>query len=324
MTKLADLGRLKSVPVRDIWPHEAHHFTQWLLQNADVLSDALGMDLELIAAEHPVGEFSLDLIGHDIATGDTVIIENQLQQTDHSHLGQLLTYAGGTDPVNIVWCAPKFRDQHRAALDWLNDRTDENTRFFGIEIGAVQIGDSQPAPLFKLIVEPNDWAKQVHAETSSAGLGPKQKAYLEFWNALIERIRIEQPSWTSSNKGAAQAWITLPFGTTNIWYGMCFTQHGLCVELYFGSSDADENKAQFAKYEALKSQIEADFGGDLSFQLLPERKASRIAFYKPDVDVLKLEEQQAYQDWFIQTFAAFRSAMQKAKAAIESSPVQFG
>src|SRR3954447_4169474 len=121
------LGRLVPVPPRDVWAHEAHNFTPWLLANADVLSDLLGMDLELEVAEHPVGNFSLDLMGRDTATGQRVIVENQLEVTDHTHLGQILTYAGGTDPTTIVWVAPTFRAEHRAALDWLNQRTDENT-----------------------------------------------------------------------------------------------------------------------------------------------------------------------------------------------------
>src|SRR5215218_6471589 len=124
MADLPDLSRIAKIPVREVWARQAHYFTQWLLENADVLSDLLGMDLELMAAEHRVGGFALDLIGKDLQTGDTVIVENQLEVTDHGHLGQLLTYAGGTDPATIVWCAPTFRDEHRAALDWLNDHTD--------------------------------------------------------------------------------------------------------------------------------------------------------------------------------------------------------
>jgi hypothetical protein len=127
------LGALTSVDVREVWSHEAHAFTPWLLTNAEVLGEVLGMDLELSAAEHPVGGFSLDLIGANSAN-ERVIIENQLGQTDQGHLGQLLIYAGGTDPVNVVWVATSFREEHRAALDWLNARTDENTRFFGVEV----------------------------------------------------------------------------------------------------------------------------------------------------------------------------------------------
>jgi hypothetical protein len=134
MADMPVLSRISPVPVRGVWAHEAHYFTQWLLLNSDVLSDVLGMDLELTAAEQRVGGFALDLIGTDLQTGDTVIIENQLESTDHGHLGQLLTYAGGTGPSTIVWCAPSFRDEHRAALDWLNEHTEEGIRFFGVKI----------------------------------------------------------------------------------------------------------------------------------------------------------------------------------------------
>src|SRR5689334_7361750 len=153
----ADLGRVTSVPVREVWPHEAHDFTRWMLANADVLSDVLGIDLELTHNEHRVGDFSLDLLGVDRVTGERVIVENQLEQSDHGHLGQILTYAGGTDPTTIVWCAPSFRDEHRAAIDWINERTDENTRFFAVEVAAVKIDESRPAPMFKLVAQPNDW-----------------------------------------------------------------------------------------------------------------------------------------------------------------------
>jgi len=150
------LSRLAAVPARDIRKHEAHDFTLWLLENAEVLGEALGLDLELTEAERRVGGFALDLIGTDLATNTVVIVENQLEQTDHSHLGQLLTYAGGTDPSTIVWCAPAFREEHRAALDWLNEHTDEETRFFGVEIAAVRIDSSRPAPLFRVVAKPND------------------------------------------------------------------------------------------------------------------------------------------------------------------------
>ena len=163
---MAELSRLRVVPVREVWRHEAHDFTQWMLDNADVLADVLGMDLELEAAEHPVGGFSLDLIGREVATGHVVIVENQLERSDHTHLGQILTYAGGTNPQTIVWCAPAFTEPHRAAIDWLNEHTDEETRFFAVEVAAVQIDDSRPAPMFKLVAQPNDWAKQVHVETT--------------------------------------------------------------------------------------------------------------------------------------------------------------
>lgn len=146
---MAELGKLQKVGARAAWPHESQDFTPWLLQNADELGEVLGMDLELSHAEHGVGDFSLDLVGIDLATGESVIVENQLEKSDHSHLGQLLTYAGGTNAVNVVWIADRFRPEHRAALDWLNERTDEGTRFFAVEISAVRIADSPWAALFE-------------------------------------------------------------------------------------------------------------------------------------------------------------------------------
>jgi hypothetical protein len=175
------LGWLRSIAPREVWSHKARDFTQWLLLNADVLSDVLGMQLELTEAEHTVGGFSLDLIGSDLTTGETVIVENQLERTDHAHMGQLLTYAGGTDAVNVVWCAPPFREEHRAALNWLNARTDENARFFGVEIAVVRIDESRPAPSFRLVAQPNDWSKQAHAGSTDTVVRGKRLAYSEFW-----------------------------------------------------------------------------------------------------------------------------------------------
>jgi hypothetical protein len=157
------IGRLVPVAHRQVWPHEALDFTPWLLANSDVLSEVLALDLDLEAAEHPVGDFSLDLIGVDRVSGGRVIVENQLQTSDHTHLGQIMTYAAGTEASHIVWVAPFFRPEHRRALEWLNGRTDEETRFFAVQIDAVRIGDSPVAPLMTLVVQPNDWGKQVRA-----------------------------------------------------------------------------------------------------------------------------------------------------------------
>ncbi|KRD41302.1 hypothetical protein ASE38_16955 [Cellulomonas sp. Root930] len=178
------VGRLERVPLRDVWPHEAHALTPWLLANADVLADVLGMDLELSAAEHPVGQFSLDLVGVVRGTDEVVIVENQLEPSDHTHLGQILTYAGGTDASHIVWVAPRFRDEHRAALEWLNARTDTQTRFFAVQIDAVRIGTSLPAPLMELVVRPNDWEKTVKASTAPART--RKWARLDVLDALTE------------------------------------------------------------------------------------------------------------------------------------------
>lgn len=310
------MGRLSVVPVRDVWKHEAYDFTQWMLQNADVLADVLGMELELTAAEHPVGGFSLDLIGREVGTGNVVIVENQLEQTDHGHLGQIMTYAGGTDPQTVVWCAPSFRDEHRAALDWLNEHTDENTRFFGVEITAVQIDNSRLAPLFRLVAQPNEWTKQVHAETAAIPTTEREVAYQEFWTELLRRIRQQHSDWTRSVKAPRASWMTMPYGSSIGWYGFVFTRTGPRVELYFGSSDAEENRLAFERIAANREQIDADFGAPVSYDPLPTKKACRLHVDRPEGgDVMEEASREALMDWFLSTMDRFRMATQRAKMA---------
>ena len=160
---LPPLVRLTRVELRDIWISEAADFTPWLArpENIAVLGEALGIDLELEAQEKAVGPFRADILCKDIGTDHWVLIENQLERTDHSHLGQLLTYASGLEAVTIVWIAARFNEEHRATLDWLNKITDQSFRFFGLEVELWRIGDSPAAPKFNIVSKPNDWSHSV-------------------------------------------------------------------------------------------------------------------------------------------------------------------
>ena len=313
------LGRLKQVDIRSVWKHEAHDFTRWMLSASDVLGEALGMELELTQAEHRVGGFSLDLIGNDLSTGNVVIVENQLEQTDHGHLGQILTYAGGTDPSTIVWCAPAFRDEHRAALDWLNENTGEGIRFFGVEIAAVQIDDSRPAPLFKVVAKPNDWTKQVHVD-KTASLSGKAAAYREFWGEFLRRVNRDHPTWTNSTIPPTSSWTTLPYGVSGIHYGALFTLTSPRVELYFGHPDGALNLERFEQFSAHRAPFVDEFGDSVYFDPLPDRKACRIYVDRPEpADVLDPDTGPVL-DWMITTLERFRAATVAARAAIESAP----
>lgn len=284
----------------------------------DVLSDVLGMQLDLTTAEHRVGGFSLDLIGKDLDSGETVIVENQLEPTDHGHLGQLLTYAGGTDPRTIIWCAPSFRDEHRAALDWLNEHTDEDTRFFGVEISAVQIDDSKPAPLFRLVAQPNDWTKQVHTQ-KAVSVSPKSAAYERFWTLLLERVHTRHPDWTRSRVPSTVSWMTMPYGSSHIWYGMNFVATGPAIELYFGGPSAEGNLAAYEKFLEHRDAFEERFGGPLLFDRLDGRKACRISYRREEGgDVLEEQDHDAYVDWFIAAMERFRPAAQHVRGLISA------
>lgn len=306
---LPALGRLTRVPPREVWPHEAHSFTPWLLNNVDVLSDLLGMDLSLEVAEHPVGGFSLDLLGRDDTTGEVVIVENQLETSDHGHLGQILTYAAGTDPTTIVWVAASFRPEHRAAIDWLNARTDENTRFFGVELGVVRIGQSEPAPSFRLVAQPNDWEKTVRAATNQVEATGKQVLYRSFWSRWIEVLQSERPGWSRATRPPRDSWFSTTTGTSGISHYTSFTKRGLSSELVFESPDADVNLARFTALKARQADIEQVYGSGLDWQDLPGRKATRVADYLPDADVTSEEHWEHYLTWLLNRQTRLREAL---------------
>lgn len=309
-SSVPQLGRLVPVAPRDVWANEAQHFTPWLLQNADVLSDLLGMDLALEVAEHPVGGFSLDLIGKDEATGDVVIVENQLEGSDHTHLGQLLTYAAGTDPTTVVWIAAAFRPEHRAALDWLNARTDEETRFFGVELGVVRIGESQPAPAFKLIAQPNDWEKSVRAATSQGeARSERQERYRVFWTKWLDKVRAERPGWTRATRPPADSWFTMSAGVTGAAFYTSFTRQGLSSELVFESPNAAINTARLRAILGHRGEMESAYGGRLDWQELPGRKATRVAEYLAGAELGSADDWDAYVEWLLDRQTKLRGAL---------------
>lgn len=195
MTESIDFGRLETVPLRTAWVHEAGAFTPWLAQNLDRLSDALGIPLELVGAEVRVTQFSADILARNVADGSAVLIENQLEESDHGHLGQIMTYLAGTEAQTIVWVAPRFFDAHLSAIRWLNEHTAKSFSFFAVEVRVVRIGNSPLAPVFDVVERPNDWERTVQEQARQtgqlSGIGEFRKA---FWTHLIARHPSEQTS----------------------------------------------------------------------------------------------------------------------------------
>lgn len=184
-----NFGRLERVHnIREHWPREDSDFTPWLAteESIEILSQAIGVELEVLDQERNVGPFRADVLCKNTADNSLVLIENQFGRTDHSHLGQLFTYAAGLDAVTLIWIVETFTEEHRAAIDWLNRITDEKYYFFGIEIELWTIGDSPPAPKFNIVSKPNDWSKTVKetAEVNRSKLTPWQQSQIAFWKNL--------------------------------------------------------------------------------------------------------------------------------------------
>jgi hypothetical protein len=274
------LGRLAKVAVRDVWTHESTDFTPWLATNLDLLGEALGIDgLELEQREVPVGPFYLDLQARD-SDGRTVIIENQLEASDHVHLGQLLVYAAGRRADVIVWVATRFRDEYRAALDWLNEHTGPDTAFFGVEVGVVRIGTSAAAPVLDVIVQPNDWGKAQKVQTQATqGASPVAIARQDFFRKVFDQIAERLPAFRIP-RASVENWAPFksgPFGS----YSIVFAQSALRVEVYLDSSASpDLPKKLFDELYADRARIEQEFGAPLRWDRIDDKRASRIAIYR--------------------------------------------
>ncbi len=304
------IARLTYLDPRLLWPHEALNLTPWLLQNADLLGEALGLDLTLTVAEHPVGGFSLDLLGEDQVHHCPLAVENQLGATDHDHLGKLMTYAAGTDAKTLIWLATTFREEHRQAVEWINRSTHEDVRVFGIELKAVRIGESAAAPLLDIVAQPSDWQKHLKAVATSPGVASaKQVLYYEFWDRLLQRVHADHPQWTHSQTPNKDNWVAMPSPIPGTTLAFVFPAgHRLSAELYLQLPSADQNLALFRQLEEVKTELEGVFGETLTFDDLPRAKGCRIARYTSG-DITHTEQHDGYIDWFIESGIHWRKAL---------------
>lgn len=300
---MADLGTLQPVKLREAWPNEAQDFTPWLSDNLGLLGSELGMDLELVQKEAPAGSFSLDILARDSRGRVTVVIENQLATTNHSHLGQLLTYAAGYDAQTVIWITDEFRDEHRQALDWLNQRTNDATRFFGVEMELFKIEKSLPAPHFKVVVSPNNWSKQ-NSRIGDPQLSPKSLKYRAFFQALIDDLR-DNHQFTNARIGQTDSYYFFASGRANLSYGASFViGNQVAVQLYL-DRDKEQNERLIDKLEISKSDIESELGQSLTWERLNDNKASRIALYRAgsiEADDAKLTETKSWMITYLLKF----------------------
>lgn len=301
-TKL-NLSKIELIPLRDCWDNEATDFTPWLAQddNIAILAEALGLtELEVKAQEEHVGPFRADILCKDPSTDKLVLIENQLEKTDHNHLGQILTYAAGLNAVTIIWIAEKFTEEHRAAIDWLNRITDKDFNFFGIEIQLIRIdGNEAVAPIFKIIAKPNDWSKEVRSSSQGGGenITEGQAAKLEFWSAYYEFMQNNPSKLFRPQSPSRDHWSSVAIGRARFHINLLVNSIERKATVQLIMSD-DSDKTYFDKLYQNHDQAEAAIGAALDWRRLDGKKSSTINLYKYDCNFSDPVQQQEIFAWY--------------------------
>lgn len=272
---MTNLGTLKEITdLRSIWPHEALNFTPWVAENVDLLADAVGLDITVDETESSVGDFNVDIYASETGTDRKIIIENQLEDTDHDHLGKLITYASGKGADVLIWVVKHAREEHKAAVEWLNNHTDDKIGFFLCEIKLFQIGDSQIAPSFTVVERPNDWTKEIRKKASA---NPTQQQRLEYWQAFND-YAFSDANFSrifNKRKPTTDHWMDFSIGSSACHIAVSQKRKAVDVELYI-----NDDKELFKSLFAYKDEIEKNMEMELEWKELPERKASRILIEK--------------------------------------------
>lgn len=268
------IGKIKKVNLRDIWKNEARDFTTWLAENIDTLNEVLESNFSVVEREHAVGDFSLDIMAED-SDGGKVIIENQLEKTDHDHLGKMITYLSNLDAKVAVWISSNPREEHIKAVNWLNEFTPEDVSFYLVSIEAIVIGNSEPAPLFTIVAEPSIMSKEIGKEKKEYA----ERHYLrkEFWGQLLEKAKMKT-GLHSNISPSIYHWIGTGVGKSGVSLNYVITNDCVSSEVYLdrGKDYPNLNKERFDYLYKNKEQIEKVFGGHLSWERLDKKRASRI------------------------------------------------
>ena len=294
-------GEFQRINLREAWKNEALDFTPWLAQveNLNRLADALGLsEIELIQTEYTVGDFKLDILCSD--DDGEIIIENQLDKTNHTHLGQIITYAAGVGAKKVIWVAESFRSEHIAALEYLNQNTTTELNFFAVEIELWRIADSPMAPRFNVVVKPNDWSKSNRESARVASTAtPTKILQQQFWVEWVKYLEAKK-SPLRPQKPRPQHWLTISLGRSGINLGATVNsrENRLGLEVYINHQDA---KNYFAQLNNQSQSIESKLGFALDWRELPDKNACRILIYKNDAPLSDETAWPSYFDWLSDT-----------------------
>lgn len=317
------LGRLEKVDIREIWNNESADFTPWLAQpeSLKLLGDTIGLELELESVEKEVGRFYADILCKETTSDRFVVIENQIERTDHDHLGKTLTYAAGLGATAMVWIARHFTEEHRRTLDWLNEITRAEVSFFGLEVEAWHIGDSLAAPKFNIVCRPND----VITESDAAELSETRRAQLDFWLAFKEYM--EETSTIKCSKPGPYTWISHPVGESGVWMSSVMSTTDSLTNKIGGEFRVELNidnghaKESFAALEQERASIEAGlherFPDELSWHCRENVRACKICVRKP-TQIFDRDGWPECREWLRTRLEAFDEAFRPRLAGLAS------
>ncbi|MBU1216436.1 DUF4268 domain-containing protein [bacterium] len=291
-----NLGKLEQVNLRDYWKHEALYFTNWLAQeeNLNLLSEEIGIDIILKETEASVGKFNVDILAVEDGSDRLIVIENQLEQTDHDHLGKIITYASGFDAEVIIWIVKDVRDEHKQAIDWLNEHTSDKINFFAIKMELWKIDNSAPAPKFQIISKPNNWAKALKSASSKPARETKlSMLQLEFWTEFKEYLDSHN-SVLKTRKPYAQHWYDMSIGNSKAHLSLTIVsqKNSMSTGVYI-----PDNKELYFKLEENREKIENELNVKFEWMALEGKKASRIIFTKENVNIFNTESWNEYFEW---------------------------
>lgn len=302
---MKQLGKLTTVPIRSIWKKEPE-FSAWLAEqeNISLLGEEIGVEILAEETEAGVGDFSADILAKEDGGDRLVIIENQYGNTDHDHLGKLITYAAGREAKVLVWIVEKPRDEHRAAVQWLNNNTGADIGVFLVQIEIYVIGNSDPAPKFTVLESPNDWIKSTR---QNATLSERNLKQADWWTAFMN-YAMEQPDFSkrfNRRKARAQHWFDLPIGTAQSKISLTAKKDLLGAEIYI-----PDNKDLFYSLAKYKDEIENELGFKMDWQELPGKKACRIIVTSPG-DFTKVIGNEKYFQWYCEKAIALKKVFPK-------------
>ena len=317
-----NLKQLTPVDLSKVWETEPQHFTPWLAkeENLTLLGETLGMELELDAQEINVGGFRADLRCKNTVDDSWVIIENQLEATDHRHVGQLLTYAAGLDAHTVIWIAKTFRQEYRAMLDWQNRITDERYRFFGIEVKVWQIEDSARAVQFDVVSSPNDWSRGVSRDTRRAAnqeLSETEQRQMRYWTGLGEYM-VEKGSSVNCPAPTTRSYLRFSIGRTNFFIRAWLVSSSKEIRIWL-YVQGDNAKAHYHLLKEQQKAIHNEFGETLEWYELPENESSRISLNKGDTDPLDENDWPHQYEWFTAKLERFNQVFRQRIQALNAA-----